>query len=321
MTYPWGAPSFGAYALQSAYGLLYRESYDGVYAFDWATGKITWRYVSPALASFESPYLDSENGTAVYPFNTGATIADGKLFTYNTEHTASWPRTRGWSLHCINATTGEGIWQISSEMTPGAIADGYLTAANSWDGYMYVFGKGKTQTTIETPLIEASIGQSIVLQGTVLDMSPAQPGTPCVAKQSMTTQMEYIHMQQPIASLWGNETIVGVPVSLDAVDPNGNSVHIATVTSEGYSGTYAYTWKPDIAGQYQITATFIGDDSYGSSFYTSYASVADSPVTSPLPTNTEKLSDNPPYELYTIGTGIAVIIAVIAVGLLLSRKR
>ena len=104
MAYPWGAPSFGAYALQSAYGLLYRESYDGVYAFDWETGKIAWRYIAPAQAAFESPYLSEENGVAVYPWNTGGQVADGKLFTYNTEHTASWPRTRGWSLHCINAT-------------------------------------------------------------------------------------------------------------------------------------------------------------------------------------------------------------------------
>jgi len=137
----------------------------------------------------------------------------------------------------------------------------------------------------------------------------------------MTTQMEYIHMQQPIAGIWGNETIVGVPVSLDAVDPNGNSIHIATVTSEGYSGTYAYTWKPDIAGQYKISATFIGDDSYGSSFQTAYASFTDAPPASTSPTNTETVATNPPYELYIIGTGIAVIITVLAVGLLLNRKR
>ena len=37
-------------------------------------------------------------------------------------------------------------------MTPGAIADGYLTASNSYDGYMYVFGKGKSATTVETSL-------------------------------------------------------------------------------------------------------------------------------------------------------------------------
>ena len=44
MDYPWGADSFGAYAEQSAYGLFYRESYDGVYAFNWDNGKIVWHY-------------------------------------------------------------------------------------------------------------------------------------------------------------------------------------------------------------------------------------------------------------------------------------
>ena len=44
MDYPWSSASFGAYALQSAYGLLFREAYDGVYAFDWETGKIAWKY-------------------------------------------------------------------------------------------------------------------------------------------------------------------------------------------------------------------------------------------------------------------------------------
>ena len=210
---------------------------------------------------------------------------------------------------------------MSGEMSPGAIADGYLTAANSWDGYMYVFGKGQTQTTIETPLVAASKGQSIVLQGTILDMSPAQPGTPCVAKESMTTQMEYLHEQQPIAGLWNNETIKGVPVSIDAIDPNGNSVHIATVNSEGYSGTYAYTWIPEISGQYQITATFIGDESYGSSFATAYASVTDNPQTTATPSNTETVVSNQPYELYIIGMGIAIIVTVLLVGFLLYRKR
>ena len=36
-------------------------------------------------------------------------------------------------------------------MSKGAIADGYLTAANSYDGYMYVFGKGKSATTVTAP--------------------------------------------------------------------------------------------------------------------------------------------------------------------------
>jgi hypothetical protein len=110
MDYPWGQPSFGAYAVQSAYGMLFRQSYDGIYAFNWTNGEIVWKYVAPALASFESPYIT--DGIEHYPFNTGAYIADGKMYTYNTEHTPSYPRTRGWSLHCINITNGEGLWRL-----------------------------------------------------------------------------------------------------------------------------------------------------------------------------------------------------------------
>jgi hypothetical protein len=141
MAYPWSYPGFGAYAVQSAYGLLYREAYDGVYAFNWTNGKIAWKYEAPAQNPFEDPYTD-ENGQTVYSWDAGGLVADGKLYTYTTEHTPSQPVTRGWRLHCINANTGKGIWNITGTMSPGAVADGYLTASNSYDGYMYVFGKG-----------------------------------------------------------------------------------------------------------------------------------------------------------------------------------
>ena len=161
----------------------------------------------------------------VFSFNAGGIIADGKLYTYNTEHTPSWPRTRGWSLHCINATTGEGIWNITGSQSPGAIADGYLTAANGDDGYMYVYGKGKSATTVSAPQTAITLGDSVVITGTVLDQSPAQAGTACVSQGSMKTQMQYLHMQLPIGGLWGDDPMTGVPVSLDTLDPNGNCAH------------------------------------------------------------------------------------------------
>ena len=80
-------------------------------------------------------------------------------------------------------------------MTYGGIADGYLTAANDWDGTMYVFGKGLSATTVTAPNVVMPQGNGIVIEGTVLDQSPAQPNTPCVSKDSMQTQMEYLHLQ------------------------------------------------------------------------------------------------------------------------------
>ncbi len=319
MDYPWSAASFGAYAVQSAYGLLYRQGYDGIYAFNWTNGKIAWKYKAPALAAFESPYID-ENGNPVYPFNAGATIADGKMYVYNTEHTASWPMTRGWQLHCVNATTGELVWKIANPMNFGAVADGYLTAANSWDGYMYVFGKGKSAATITTTPAVITDGDKVLIQGSVLDMSPAQEGTPCVSKESMSLQMEYLHLQRPIGGIWGNETMTGVSVSLDTLDPNNNYVHIGDVTTDGYSGTFGFTWEPEVPGQYKVTATFMGDDSYGSSFATTYVSVGAAPqaIVTPEPT---QIPDYMPmmYAILAVGI-IAIIVGIIAV-LLVLRKR
>ena len=112
-----------SYAVQSAYEKLYRQSYDGVYAFNWKDGKIAWLYKAPTPYAFETPYA---TGTETdYSFNAGGIVADGKLFTYNTEHTPSQPITRGWRLHCINTTTGEGIWNITGSASPGGVADGY----------------------------------------------------------------------------------------------------------------------------------------------------------------------------------------------------
>ncbi len=316
MDYPFGEPSFGAYAVQSAYGMLFRQSYDGVYAFNWTDGTIVWKYVATAPANFESPY--AVDGQEVYPFNSGGYIADGKMYVANTEHTPSWPRTRGWSLHCINITTGEGIWRITGEQTPGAIVDGYLTASNSWDGYMYVYGKGKSVTTVEAPLTSIPLGESIVIQGTVLDLSLAQPNTPCVSKDSMTTQMEYLHMQQPIGGIWGNETITGVPVTLTALDSNGNYQNIGTVTSNGYYGTFSISWIPPIEGDYTIMATFAGDESYSSSGASTSIFVGPAPTAAPTQ---EPLQLPPDNTMLIIAATVAIIIALAIATILLLRKR
>jgi hypothetical protein len=312
MDYPWDAPSFGAYSVQSAYGLLYRLAYSGVYAFDWDDGSIVWKYEAPTPYEYETPYTN-EDGVGVYSFNGGGVIADGKLYTYNTEHTATQPVTRGWRLHCINATTGEGIWNITGSMSPGAVADGYLTASNSYDGYMYVFGKGQSATTIEAPKTAITLGDSVVLTGTVLDQSPAQAGTACVSAASMTEWMEYLHMQKSIPS-----SVTGVPVSLDALDSNGNWQHIGDVVTDGLTGTFGFTWEPEITGQYMVTATFMGDDSYGRSFATTYVGVVAAPEATPTAEPPQATPDSIPY---VVGIGIAIILTVAVATVLILRKR
>jgi hypothetical protein len=318
MDYPWGQASFGAYSEQSAYGLIYREAYDGVYAFNWTNGKIAWHYEAPTPFEYETPYID--NGTDVYSFNAGGIVADGKLYTYNTEHTPSLPVTRGWGLHCINATTGEGVWNITGLMAPGSVADGYLTAGNGYDGYMYVFGKGQSQTTVTAPDVVVSLGNGVVIKGTVTDLSPAQPGTPCVSKDSMATQMEYLHMQHPVDGLDHNVTMTGVPVTLTAIDSTGSCINVGTATTNAYYGTFEMAWTPTAEGTYQIIASFAGDDSYGSSAAATAISVGPAPTTPETPEIPTPVDNT--MLLYGIlaAVVIAIILAIVAI-LVVLRKR
>ena len=323
--YPWDEPGFGGYNALSAYGLLYRNAYTGIYAFNWTNGKLAWKYTSPAGATYETPYVDV-NGTTAYSTNVGGAIADGKYYIYNTEHSATVPITRGWQLHCINATTGEGIWKVAipgggSKHTTdiGPIADGYLSLGGS-DGYMYVFGKGKSATTVTAPNVVMPKGNGIVITGTVLDLSPAQPNTPCVSKPSMALQMEHIHKQLPIDGIWHNETITGVAVALSAIASDGSVIDIGTVTTNGYYGAFGKEWTPPNEGTYQIIASFAGDDSYGSSGASTVISVGPAPTTPQTPQYPVPID----YTMTIIYAAIAIIIAVVvavAVAVIVLRKR
>ncbi len=315
MDYPWDVPGFGAYSIASAYGMFFRFGYGGIYAFDWETGKIVWKYSAPAFSEYETPYVN-ENGTTVYSWNAGGWVADGKVYAVNTEHTPSQPITRGWGIHCVNVTTGELIWKTKTAGSIGAVADGYLTLAGQ-DGVMYVYGKGKSATTVEAPDVVLALGTGLVIKGTVLDLSSAQPNTPCVSKESMTTQMEYLHRQMPIDGLWHNETLTGVQVVLTAIRSDGSSVDLGTVTSDGYDGTFSKTWTPTEEGDYRIIASFAGDGSYASSMASTSVSIGAAPKT----TDTQQQQAGTDYTMTIVGMGIAVIIAVAIATVLILRKR
>jgi hypothetical protein len=112
--------------------------------------------------------------------------------------------------------------------------------------------------------------------------------------------------------------VTGVLVSLDTVDPNGNAVHIGEVTTD-MSGTFKMAWAPKVPGVYSITATFMGDDSYGSS-WAETGVLAQSATTAPSQTSTAEIIQAP-MEMYFIASTAAIIVAIAIVGLLLLRKR
>jgi hypothetical protein len=327
-SFPWG--TFGCYGQQSYGGMILSNQYDGVAAINWTDGSLVWFYKAEAPYPYETVYQGN------YPFFTGtSTIADGKLYTYNMEHTPTQPLTRGWKLHCINITSGEGIWSIDGPMATGAVADGYLTASNAYDGYMYVFGKGKSATTVQAPLTAIPKGQKFLVTGTVLDQSPGQPGTPCASAESMSAMMEYIHMQKPIPA-----NFTGVPVHVTALDPNGNTQDLGTVYS-GINGNFMVDWAPPVAGVYKITASFAGDDSYGSSSAatgivaveatspSAQPTSTPSPTATPTPTASPTASPSPfigpeapnNTALYVGIAAVVIIVVIAAVAVILRRRK
>jgi hypothetical protein len=254
-------------------------------------------------------------------YDSGGVIANGILYVGNSEHTPSQPIARGWELSAINATSGQGIWNITGGFSVGPVADGYLTAGNSYDASMYVFGKGLSTTTVSAPQTQIATGTNAIISGTILDQSPGQPGTPCVSDDSMNTYMEYLHAQEPIDGLYHNVTVTGVPVSIDAIDPNGNNIHIGDTASD-VSGTFSYTWTPTIAGNYKITATFAGTNSYGSSSAETHANVANAQTATTTTSTAAPLdiATTTDIMMYIVAVGIAIIIAIAIVGIVLYRK-
>jgi len=94
------------------------------------------------------------------------------------------------------------------------------------------------------------------------------------------------------------------------------------VISDGLSGTFGFAWEPEIPGEYRITTTFMGDDSYGSSFATAYVNVVEAGASSPTPTssavNFDTINNNMMMGL--IAATVAIIVA-IAIAVLLIRKK
>ncbi len=298
--YPWGIYGFSAVI---AYGKLYAINFDGhVHVFDLETGQQEFKYFS-GDAGLETPY-------GHWPFYWGPVIADGVVFAGVGEHSPTQPLYRGAKLHAFDAFNGDPVWNISGWYAIQAIVDGYLLASNAEDNRMYVFGKGPSATTVTAPKIAITLGQSIMIEGTVTDQSAGQPDTACIADEDMAEWMEYLHLQEPMPA-----NAKGVEVSLDVIDSNGNFRNIGTATSD-MTGTFGYMWEPDIPGQYTVIATFAGSESYGSSYAQTYMGVVDAPE----PTAAPEATPAPMTDTYVLGMGVAAIAAIVVIGLLILMK-
>jgi hypothetical protein len=178
--------------------------------------------------------------------------------------------------------------------------------------------------TVTAPDTAVPFKTPVILKGTITDVSPGTNdaaiklrfpnGVPAVSDESQSDWMLYVYKQfaQP-------SDAVGVPISLDAMDPNNNYVHIGDTVSDS-AGTFSYMWTPEIPGKYTVYATFAGSASYYSSYAQTAMGVQEAPASTPQPT-TAPVSITEQYFVPAI-TGIIVAIIVVGIVLaLLVRRR
>lgn len=316
---PWA--NIAAYASVLIGDVRYSPRFDGrVYAVNMTNGATIW--ISQVLGGNTDETVEGNYifGASSYAGNSepGA-AADGMLYVSTQTVYRGEPETRYCSLFCLNAVTGAEIWNVTGAIAPTAIADGYLLGNDGDNGILYCFGKGPTATTVQAPLTDLASGAGALITGTVLDESPAEPGTPAVSDASMTTQMNY-YMQNNATLVNNPPTPVGVPVTLTALDPNGNTETIGTYTTDS-NGRYAVNWTPPVPGQYSIIATFAGDDSYWSSTAETAIYVNTAASATPAPTATPTSAASLYFIPAIAALFVLIIIVAIVLALLMLRKR
>jgi hypothetical protein len=104
-----------------------------------------------------------------------------------------------------------------------------------------------------------------------------------------------------------------------SVTDSNNTRNIGIATTDA-CGMYSLNRKPDLAGNYTVTAAFVGSQSYwGSSTETSFSVNSAAPTASPYPQ-----VSLPPIEMYIAAASVAIIVAIAIVGVMLAvmlRKR
>ncbi|XHH09685.1 MAG: PQQ-binding-like beta-propeller repeat protein [Candidatus Bathyarchaeia archaeon] len=303
-----------------AYGKLYSATVGGiVYAYDLQTGDLVWEYAVKDM--YGESYL-TNNWWVIPLFVSGDKIYFGTL-----EHSALEPKPRGGPFLCLNATDGsvifeaDGLFRQTRWGGRAIMGDSIIATQDTYDQQIYAIGKGPSTMTLTTPDTAVTANTPVIIKGTVMDNSPGTKaadaqlrfpnGVPAVSDASQSEWMLYVYKQfsQPMDT-------VGVPVSIDAVDPNGNYIHLGDTTSDA-SGQFYFTYTPTVEGQYTVYATFGGSAAYYGSFAQNAMTVMEAAA---QPTETAQVN-NTPYEMYTIGMGVAIIAVVAIVGLLILRKK
>ena len=307
-------------------GMLYSTGMAGVvYCYNLATGKTIWTYET--ADPYQAEVLWSDNWPETLRFASG-----DKLYLIHSEHSANQPLPRGAPAVCLNATSGDVIWRVNGLLRKTdwgggpIIGDSVIAMYNTYDQQVYALGKGPSATTVEAPLSSIKTADSVIIQGKVTDVSPGTKqtattlrfpnGVPAVSDNSQGEWMKYVYLNFPRPS---NAT--GVEVTIDAIDPNNNFVHLGTATSDT-SGLYSFTWTaPDIPGKYTIIATFSGSGAYYASYAETAASLSQAAQATPQPTAMPATLSETYFLPMSIGLIAAMAIVIALLALLLLKKR
>jgi hypothetical protein len=306
-----------------AYGRLYACGVAGIlYCYNVTTGDLLWTYEARDTYT-ESPF--SSNWWLGITF-----ITDGKLYLGSSEHSANQPLPRGAPFICLDAETGEVIWRADGLFRQtgwgglAIIGDSIIATMDTYDQQLYAIGKGPSATTASIADDVVTDGDSVLVHGTVMDISPGTEeyaltarfpnGVPAVADDNQSDWMLYVYKQFAKPA-----DVMGVDVTISVLDPNGNYYEVGTTTSNA-DGTFGLTFTPPVPGTYTVYATFCGSNAYYGSSASTYLSVLEAPAATAEPTPTPASA----AELYFLPVSIAMIIAIAAVGailILMLRKR
>jgi outer membrane protein assembly factor BamB len=265
--YTMGLAATSARSINHIYdGKFYTGSYAGIlYCYNTTTGKILWTYAA------SNPYAVSESfgNWPLYP----CFIAGGMIYIRHAEHSGyQQALPRGAPFICLNATTGEVIWRADG-LFRGThwggyplIGDSIIATMDTYDQRIYAIGKGPSATTITAPDIGVSLGKSILVRGTVTDISPGTEeyaltarfpnGVPAVSDESMSEWMLYVYKQFARPA-----NVTGVEVVVSVLDPNNNCYEVGRATSDS-DGFFSCAFTPPVPGKYTIYASFAGSKAY-----------------------------------------------------------
>ena len=308
-----------------ANGKFYSTSISGIVnCYDVTDGKLLWTYAA------EDPYTEEQfsNNWWLRPMF----VTNDYAYFGHLEHSANNPRPRGAPFICLNATSGELVWRINGAFRQSRwggraiIGDSIIATQDTYNQQVYAIGKGPSKLTVAAPNIGVPLGTSVIISGTVTDVSPGTQsdalklrfanGVPVMSDASQSDWMLYVYKQFTMPS-----SAIGVDVTLSVVDANGNYREIGTAKTDT-SGTYALQWTPDIPGQYTIIAAFAGSGAYFASFDQTSLGV-DAPPVTPTPTLVaDTLSTADMYLLPGIaGIIVAIIIVGVVLALLVTKKK